>query len=352
MLTEGLLLESAESRQIRVDSFEFALFLLYFSLDLFIASQLIRIAYFRHKLHSFQVGFLLLLFFWALLRAVFFLFEDFLEDINWLYLLIYWTPINIQFSTFSLLIVYYAHLHQQQMKEWKEFKRKYVIVWILTNALFLVLAFVWILLGIIYDGENVSEPDWLSRIHGVFTGTIFFVLVVILARYGWRATRPMNQLISSGRPSKFPGKTPITRILLVSFSLFALFTTRCLYDFIMATGQVNFNVSDDNNFEVVFVFVAFCLWEIIPSILVLVLFGKVKATSLGAFSKKGNLEKKSSFSPVITNSSAEIASETPLLSGMQQLIAANEITPFIEGYPVSLNYGSQAVSDIDHTSGP
>ncbi len=37
-----------------------------------------------------------------------------------------------------------------------------------------------------------------------------------------------------------------------------------------------------------FTFIAFCLWEIIPIILVLVLFGNVSATTLGAFSKPEN----------------------------------------------------------------
>ena len=44
-----------------------------------------------------------------------------------------------------------------------------------------------------------------------------------------------------------------------------------------------------------FTFIAFSLWEIIPIILVLVLFGNVNATTLGAFSKISEPKKVNTF---------------------------------------------------------
>ena len=99
-------------------SYNFALFFLYFVLVLFIGLQLGRIAYyrfvvirrsvltfkFRHKIMSFQVGFLLQCFMLALLRSIFFLIFDYVSDVNWLYLFIYWYyfPILTDLTAFKV----------------------------------------------------------------------------------------------------------------------------------------------------------------------------------------------------------------------------------------------------------
>jgi len=86
--------------------------------------------------------------------------------------------------------------------------------------------------------------------------------------------------------TKLLAKISFPKILGVTFSLFFLFTSRCLYDFISAFGQFHVVVESGTTSSALFTFIAFCLWEIIPTMLVLLLFGTVAPTRLGALSKK------------------------------------------------------------------
>jgi len=158
-----------------------------------------------------------------------------------------------------------------------------IILILIINILFLILAVLWVALGIHFDKPHGEEPEWLSHIHGYFTGTVFFILVVVLAFYGWKASQLMKQ---GGAQTKLLARVSFPKILVVTILLFVLFTSRCLYDFVSASGQLLVEVKSDRSSQALFLFTCFCLWEIIPTSLVLVLFGTVKATSLGAFSKK------------------------------------------------------------------
>jgi len=269
---------------ISVASYNFALFILYLLLVCFIVLQLGRIIYYRHKIRSFQAGFLIQCFFWALLRAIFFLLSDFLSSTNWLLLFIFWIPINIQFSTFSLLVVYYAYLNplHEVKAEMRKFKRFYFTVWFVTNIVFFIGTLVGIILGVKYDDPYENEPDWLTAAHGYFTGSVFLVLVIVMAYHAFK----VFHLIRQGPRSKLLAKISLNKIAFVTLALFLLFMSRSSYDFIVAAGiSASYNLSPSMN-KPLFSFVIFVAWEIIPTILVLVLFGTVNSTTLGAF---GNL---------------------------------------------------------------
>lgn len=71
----------------------------------------------------------------------------------------------------------------------------------------------------------------------------------------------------------------------VSFSLFAVFATRCLWDIMnVATGGfhgfLSVDVPDNDWWKQLVLFSVFFLWEIIPSLLVLVIFLPVPKTHL------------------------------------------------------------------------
>ena len=125
------------------------------------------------------------------------------------------TPINIEFATFSLLVVYYAHIFHKQKSEWYALKKRYITFWIVVNVLFFCLAIgtveisiynsvllllstsclqffnahfhfsslnisVLIALGIKYDvldGADAVEPMWLTNIHLLSTGVAFFFFI-------------------------------------------------------------------------------------------------------------------------------------------------------------------------------
>jgi len=279
---DGLLFDHfcVKMASIIVSSYSFVLFLLYLLLVLFIALQLGRIVYYKHKLRSFQVGFLVQCFFWGLLRALFFLLMDFISTTHLLLLIIYWIPINIQYSTFSLLVAYYAYLNpiHGAKAEMRTFKRFYITVWLTTNIVLLVGTAVSIILGIRFDDPYDQEPDWLTAAHGYFTGSIFLVLVVVMAYHAMK----VFHLIRHGPRGKVLAKVSLGKIAFVTLVLLLLFMSRCAYDFIMAAGiTASFRITSGTSNEAIFTFVAFCAWEIVPTILVLVLFGTVNSTTLG-----------------------------------------------------------------------
>ncbi len=43
-----------------------------------------------------------------------------------------------------------------------------------------------VILGVKYQDPYEDSPDWLTSAHGYFTGTVFFVLVVVLAYHGFK----------------------------------------------------------------------------------------------------------------------------------------------------------------------
>eukprot|EP01116_Phalansterium_solitarium_P005926 TRINITY_DN1820_c0_g1_i1.p1 TRINITY_DN1820_c0_g1~~TRINITY_DN1820_c0_g1_i1.p1 ORF type:complete len:325 (+),score=77.68 TRINITY_DN1820_c0_g1_i1:157-1131(+) len=256
----------------------FYLFIAYLLLGCFIGLQLGRIVYYRHKLKSFQVAFLLLCFSWALLRTIYFLFIYELTGL--LAIFIYWLPINIMFATFSLLVVFYAHLHQRQKSEWRAWKRKYLIVWGVLSLLFLAFGLTLILLGI---NDQMGNSLWLMRVHYYFNGLVFLVVVSFLAWHCGRVWLLMRA--SEGAQTMMVARVSFPKILTVTASLFLLFASRCVYNLYCAVAAFAISipaVTLQDNLVVAGLFVA---WEILPTVLVLVLFGKVEATNIGYFSR-------------------------------------------------------------------
>jgi len=261
---------------------------LYAILFIFEGLQLFRIFYYRHKKKSFQVGFLSLCFFWNLLRVLFFAWL--LTSSNkTLIIIVYWIPINIQFATFSLLVVFYAHLHHTQKSEWYALKRRYIGLYVILNALFFILAVVWMGLGMHYDQSEYhdeKEPAWLDKIHSGFTGIVFLLLSCVIGYHGWKAAG-LTRHTDYAQP-KLVGKLSYPRILSVAFLLFLVFTVRCVYDLLLTTNLVEtwyVEVTPGTSAGAGFTFLIFFSFEIIPIILVMILFGRVKSTTLGVFSR-------------------------------------------------------------------
>jgi len=113
----------------------FFLAILYFIIDFTCLFQLVQIIYYRHKWQSFHVAFLIQIFINCLLRAFYFAFHPNFEDIPNLdtllyrniFRFVYYLPINVQFSTYSLFVVYYAHLHHTKKEQWITLKKKILV---------------------------------------------------------------------------------------------------------------------------------------------------------------------------------------------------------------------------------
>src|SRR3989338_4479504 len=134
----NVMIGGEETPLVTTNSYVFPLSILYLIEVLACAVQLSRIVYYKHKFKHYQSYFLMLCFWWCLLRFIYFLFVNIAGNIYGIAL--YVLPFNIQFATFSLLVFYYAEIVHKQ--DWRRLRRKqFLFAFVITNALFLI----WIL---------------------------------------------------------------------------------------------------------------------------------------------------------------------------------------------------------------
>ncbi|KAM9985424.1 hypothetical protein ACTFIZ_008963 [Dictyostelium cf. discoideum] len=254
----------------------FPLLILYSSLTLIVSFQIIRILYNKHNIFSFRFGFLLLGFIWGLLRAIFWGFFDIFSNSskavqNSFFLI----PINIQFATFSLLVLFYAHVVHRTT--WERFTRmRFTIVYSSVNIILLVLQIVWIA---VYS--KYSDVGLLAQIQFILNGVVFLLLVSILAFYGWKL-----RIIKQNTNRHLQSQLPLS-IIPITFFIFLCFTSRCVYDFIAAFGKVNIQLSDQLSLgENIAIFLTYLVWEILPYILILVLFWRIPTTHIGGLARR------------------------------------------------------------------
>ncbi|KAN0028361.1 hypothetical protein ACTFIV_010203 [Dictyostelium citrinum] len=254
----------------------FPLLILYSSLTLIVSFQIIRILYNKHNIFSFRFGFLLLGFIWGLLRAIFWgLFDVFSLPANYVAQTTFFLiPINIQFATFSLLVLFYAHVVHRTT--WERFTRmRFTIVYLSVNIILLVLQIVWIAIYVKYSN------GMLQQIQSILNGVVFLLLVSILAFYGWKL-----RIIKQNTNRHLQSQLPLS-IIPITFFIFLCFTSRCVYDFIAAFGKVNITLSDNASLrENVAIFFTYLVWEILPYILILVLFWRIPTTHIGGLARR------------------------------------------------------------------
>eukprot|EP00013_Stygamoeba_regulata_P004596 CAMPEP_0177638428 /NCGR_PEP_ID=MMETSP0447-20121125/5484_1 /TAXON_ID=0 /ORGANISM="Stygamoeba regulata, Strain BSH-02190019" /LENGTH=383 /DNA_ID=CAMNT_0019140391 /DNA_START=1522 /DNA_END=2673 /DNA_ORIENTATION=- len=250
----------------------FVLSILYFLLSAVVAFQLSRILWYKHDLKSFQFGFLSLCFVWGIFRAIYFLLFGVLPPTAGLVL--FATPYPIQFATFSLLVVFYAQvLHSH---EWQERKRVFKIMYLASNGFFIMCFFV--LLGLFLGYGPGKTPDMLTKFSDVFIGLIFFVLMCIMAWYGFRVI-DMVKKDPISVPLRPVGHSAMS-IVVVTVILFATFTFRTLFDVLTVSGVVA--VCFDNSFywNDIVSLVLYLVWEILPVSLVLYMFWDIPSTRM------------------------------------------------------------------------
>ncbi|GAM18100.1 hypothetical protein SAMD00019534_012750 [Acytostelium subglobosum LB1] len=274
-----------------------SLFLTYLAITLVVAFQIGRIIYNKHKKFSWRSGFLLLGFLWGALRTVFWL--TFGVNQNQLVAeMLFSIPINIQFATFSLLVLFYAHVVHRSTWETST-KAIFSIAYISINVLLFILQCVWIAFD--YkdslnqpNNDNSTNPnpnpcqttDTQLTVYDqtayILTGVVFLLLVSILAFYGWR----LNFIIKSTKSAQLQSQLPIS-IIPITFIIFLCFTSRCIFNFISAVGSIpSINLDCDSVKQSITVFLSYFFWEILPYILILVLFWRIPSTQIGGLSKR------------------------------------------------------------------
>jgi len=134
--------------------------------------------------------------------------------------------------------------------------------------------------GFIFCGctapECQLEPD-LERIHHLYMSAQFFILVAVYGIYGYRLSNLDQIHLSTQKTSN---------MVSITFFASALFLSRCFYNFAAAFNFWNLDVVSDRNSGIGWV--VFCLlfvWEILPTLIVLLYFRHIpKTTHIRAWS--------------------------------------------------------------------
>lgn len=261
----------------------------YLFMSLVALFQVLRILYYRHRRVSYQMAILLGCLSMGLLRFLFFLFLN-----NWgtslLFQFFLWAPSLLQFITFSLFVLYYAH--QLHKSNWSQKWKIIVAIYLLCNLAFLMFIVFYVGMSYYYYDVKGEDSGWLLWLQGYFNGTIFLVLVIILAAYAYRVFRLVQQ-----NEIEIPFQLRATAnkfVLLIVVIIELIFISRSLYDFIMPMSRYPIPLEtgmDSGDFAMLAVYT---IWEIIPAFLIIFLF----SWNIGRKGKK-SMPKKTNAAPLL-----------------------------------------------------
>eukprot|EP00164_Ancoracysta_twista_P006495 GFYU01009048.1.p1 GENE.GFYU01009048.1~~GFYU01009048.1.p1 ORF type:complete len:370 (-),score=56.30 GFYU01009048.1:35-1144(-) len=260
--------------------FTILLIALYALLILTCVVQISRILYYRHNLISYQVGFLAFCLMWTTFRVAFWSIST--DADATLSLVLFWLPINIEFATFSLLALYYAHLVQilkRNKAEWEShLKRKYFLIYVVVNVILFLLNATWVAVAV--NKGDVSKH--MGNVHSCFSGAVFLVLVLVLAVFGWQVSHANLYKVQT----PFQAKQATPRVIKgITLTIFICFFTRCVFNFLsLANIGVEVIHGKEKSLSTVG-FLLYVLWEVMPTALVLVFFRKIPKTRLGSLNR-------------------------------------------------------------------
>lgn len=180
--------------------------------------QISRILYYRHLVKSFQFGFLSICLVWCILRSIFFMYGGNLTGYS--LMLVYWLPVDLQFATFSLLVMFYAFLLYQY--EWEERRRCAVFAYCIINAGVVITTLVYVLTSC--DSHSCDLTESLNRTHHVYMSVQFLILVLV---YGLIAYRLYKQDRVSGSA-------------VLTFGAWLIFASRLVYNIMVSVDMEAF----------------------------------------------------------------------------------------------------------------
>lgn len=272
------------------------------------------------------MGFLVLCFIWGILRIVFWSTVDVITSAITSNVLL-WIPLNIQFATFSLLVVFYAHLVHKSSWE-RTTKKRFAAAYIAVNAILIIMQSV--SLGVV-NNKDPDDIDLLGEVQSGIAGFVFLVLVAILAWYGYR----LHVAISSTAKHQMLFQVP-PGLFVVTVIIILLFSSRSIYDFVNVASKYVVNLDSHTAEDQLIIFFAYFFWEIVPAIMIIVLFWRIPTTHIGGITRRGKstmfmLPPTAAVTPM---PSAGIASR--LFSDPQRYDSDDETTGFLhKGTPVA-----------------
>lgn len=112
--------------------------------------------------------------------------------------------------------------------------------------------------------------------------------MLVLVWHGWKLVRKMREEGTKQHQTRLVARVSWMKISAITVILFICFSLRCIYDFVSGVTKsqtIVISISDDSDlYQIIFKFLAYTVWEVLPTALVFVLFGRIPPTSLGVFS--------------------------------------------------------------------
>ena len=245
------------------------------SLSVFVSGSFFLFSGYRHKLASWQGGFLLLCFSWTLLRVIYWFFAKNTWPV-WLATFLYVVPSLCQCATFSLLILFYAQLVDPS--QWPAKRSNYLTAYGMANFSMLVFSILYAGINNSQSSHNVSIEEskaFVDRVYFVVSAIYFGILVILAAYYLLRLHSMNSAAIRYAKP-------------MVAFTAlsFLIFLSRCIFDFLFAFNVLETMHSQTTSFSSaqkeipVAAFLLFMLWEVLPTGMVLVYFRHIPSTEV------------------------------------------------------------------------
>lgn len=192
-------------------------------------------------------------------------------------------PDACQIATFSLLVLFYAKLVHRH--RWNLLRVRFLAFCILSNAamVMLTVAYAVVMDKILHDEEK--DPDsqspervleFVTKLYFLICAAFFGVLVLLAAYY-------IRSLWSSRQSTAGTSKQ---EVLVTSF-IFLIFLSRCIWDVLAAieygSDTFTLQVSEDEATRIKFIdgltFALLWIWEIIPTLSVIVYFRNIPYTA-------------------------------------------------------------------------
>ena len=313
------------------NSFGFILSFFYLAFILACLFQLSRLVYYKHRLVHYQSIFLFLCLVWCVLRWATFFFNGAFDSacaslpVSIVFNTFFYLALNVQFATFSLLILYFGELVHK--RTWRSLRRsQFISIYIISNLFFLLWSIAFIITESIIVptgalawptlcgtngpitapppnddnhtavGTNLlnlsiphvaysskSGPKDTERLQAIavrswaiFAGTIFLALVITLAIYGYRVFLILRR--DSSMASLFSSRTTSSpvKILGTSVVIFLCYTSRSVYDYLGVANVVAYNIEAGMKWNPDgIVFLLYFVWEVLPLFTVILFFWKM-----------------------------------------------------------------------------
>lgn len=187
--------------------------------------------------------------------------------------------IQVQFWTFTLVVLFYMQMIHKIEKDWAEYRTKCFLFYVVINMLFL-LGFLGtimycniersllVLPSLNYFIPKVNE-QWISAASTFFIAIMYLVLALLLTFFGWRlvylimttTVQVLTLLFSHSHPPKVPFLKSKSRVIVLTIILVLTFISRSIRDLLAGFKIGNISLSDpmvsSSNFA--FLFCRTCL---------------------------------------------------------------------------------------------